>query len=338
MSCCPESNCCEDIGFQTASTTLTTNDTIGAIKMRLGIGRMSYAIPPGLYAIGNPTGDSDVLVSANYKLTFDTLRKNLDGLDIWILILDTNGINVWCAAGKGTFGTNELINRIQVANLSQYVTHKNLIVAQLGAVGISAHEVTKATGYNVIYGPVRASDIKAFIAADYTKTKEQSQATFGLWDRFVLTPMALIPVLKIAVPIIMALATVAHIGIKPFRKFDMYAFLLSIFSGAVLMPILLPFIPFKSFSAKGALVGFSTTFDLLFWSKKLENRNWRLILGHLLLFPAISSFVATQFTGSSTYTSPSGVQKEIKKSMPFIAIAGAIGLILTLWFNARRDD
>ena len=69
---------------------------------------MAYTVEPGLYSVGNPGNDSPVLVSANYKLTFDVLRRNLAGLNCWLLILDTKGINVWCAAGKGTFGTDEL--------------------------------------------------------------------------------------------------------------------------------------------------------------------------------------------------------------------------------------
>ena len=85
---------------------------------------MSYKISPGLYAVGNPDHTSPVLVSANYKLTFDKMRKELSELDCWLLILDTKGINVWCAAGKGTFGTNELVRRISKTRLSKIVSHK----------------------------------------------------------------------------------------------------------------------------------------------------------------------------------------------------------------------
>ena len=66
---------------------------------------MNYKVDPGLYAIGNPNERSPVLVTANYKMSFDNLREALPGRDAWILVLDTRGINVWCAAGKGTFGT-----------------------------------------------------------------------------------------------------------------------------------------------------------------------------------------------------------------------------------------
>ena len=58
------------------STRLEMADRLGAWKARWGIGRMQYRVAPGLYAVGNPTPDSPVLVSANYKLSFDRLRSN----------------------------------------------------------------------------------------------------------------------------------------------------------------------------------------------------------------------------------------------------------------------
>ena len=58
---------------------------------------MNYSVPPGLRD-REPTGDSDVFVTANYKLTFDILRRELKGLHAWVLVLDTKSINVWCAA------------------------------------------------------------------------------------------------------------------------------------------------------------------------------------------------------------------------------------------------
>ena len=102
-------------------TELTSADKIGSFKARWGVGRMSYAIAPGLYAVGDPTPDSPVLVSANYKLSFDSLRQELDGLDLWILVIDTKGINVWCAAGKGTFGTAEIVRMVDKTSLSKVV-------------------------------------------------------------------------------------------------------------------------------------------------------------------------------------------------------------------------
>ena len=157
---------------------------------------MDYKVEPGIYAVNNPNADSVVLVSANYKLSFDVLRSQLDGLDAWILVLDTKGINVWCAAGKGTFGTCELVNRIEASGLANIVSHRNLIVPQLGAVGVSAHEVRKQSGFSVIYGPVRASDIKAFLNAGMKATEDMRQVRFSFYDRLVLTPVEFVNNLK----------------------------------------------------------------------------------------------------------------------------------------------
>ena len=36
-------------------------------------------------------------------MTVDLVRGDLAGVDAWLLVLETYGVNVWCAAGKGTF-------------------------------------------------------------------------------------------------------------------------------------------------------------------------------------------------------------------------------------------
>ena len=84
--------------FPVISTRLTSGDIVGGWRVRWGINRMGYRINPGLYAVGKPDASSPVLVTANYKLTFDSLRKHLQNLNAWILVLDTKGVNVWCAA------------------------------------------------------------------------------------------------------------------------------------------------------------------------------------------------------------------------------------------------
>jgi hypothetical protein len=88
-------------------------DYLGTVKVRWDIGRNNYSVAPGLYKIGNPNSESDVFVSANYKLSFDILRKNLKGLNAWILVIDTKGVNVWCAAGKGTFSTENIFKEVK---------------------------------------------------------------------------------------------------------------------------------------------------------------------------------------------------------------------------------
>ena len=317
------------------STSLNFSDILGSIKARLGIGRMNYAVLPGLYSIGNPNSDSPVLVSANYKLTFDELRKNLSGLDCWLLILDTKGVNVWCAAGKGTFGTDELVNRLHLVELDNIVSHRNLILPQLGAPGVNSNEVKSRTGFSVIFGPVRANDIQAFISSGNKATKEMRLVKFTFIDRLVLTPMELVPAVKKSLPFLGSLSVANCFAKKPFDKHDVAAYVGAILTGSVITPLLLPYIPGKAFAWKGWVAGLCTTVCLL-WKSKRSNL---LKAGWLLLFPAISSFLAMNFTGASTYTSPSGVKKEMQRAVPLIAIAAAIGAAIMLgvhFFGGRK--
>jgi len=339
-SCCCSQNdsyCPEKTGdVPVVSTTLSFTDYLGAWKARWGIGRMDYKVEPGLYAVGNPDNESPVFISSNYKLTFDTLRKNFDGLNCWLLILDTKGINVWCAAGKGTFGTDELVRRIEASELSKYVSHKKLVLPQLGATGVSAHEVKSRSGYDVNYGPVRAADIKEYIDAGYEATKEMRTVKFTLWDRLVLTPMELVPALKYSLPVLGVMFFANLFAPKPFDKTDIAADAGAVLAGTVLTPALLPYIPGKAFAIKGWLMGLGVTACILGATGKFKKGNRLLSAGHLLLFPAISSYLAMNFTGSSTYTSPSGVNKEMKKALPWIIGAAATGAAMTLGVHLFR--
>ena len=327
---CTSETCCAETPVKAISTSLTWSDHLGSWKARWGIGRMDYTVEPGLYSIGNPGNESPVFVSANYKLTFDTLRKNLDGLDCWLLILDTKGINVWCAAGKGTFGTDELVERIESSELLKYVSHKKLILPQLGATGVSAHKVKSNSGYDVEFGPVRAGDIKEYINAGYKATKEMRTVKFTLWDRLVLTPMEFLPALKYTLPVFGVMLLANRFTARPFDKTDIANNIGAVLAGSVITPALLPYIPGRAFALKGCLAGFACTAAILGATGKLKNGHKLLSAGSLLLYPAISSMLAMNFTGASTYTSPSGVNKEMEKSLPFIVGAAAMGAAITL--------
>ena len=330
---CASVACCGGPAAQTVSTSLSFKDRRGAWKVRWGIGRMDYSVEPGLYAVGEPDGDAPVLVSANYKLTFDTLRKNLAGMDCWLLILDTKGINVWCAAGKGTFGTDELVRRIEATRLSGIVRHRKLILPQLGASGVNASEVAKRTGFSSVFGPVRASDIKGFISSGCKATKEMRQVKFTFVDRLVLAPMELVEVAKVFLPILGVLFLINLFAANPFGIYDLAAYAVCIAAGAFLTPVLLPFIPGRAFSFKGGLLG-SICMALLLWAFGWFSSPFLLLgIGYMLLLPALSAFLAMNFTGASTYTSPSGVLKEMRIALPIIIAASISGLVLVLIFK-----
>ena len=314
------------------STTLSFFDVLGSWKCRWSIGRMEYAIEPGLYCVGNPDGQSPVLVTANYKMTFDRLRMELAGLDAWIVVLDTDGINVWCAAGKGTFGTEELVYRLKDTRLAEIVTHRTLILPQLGATGVAAHEVVKQSGFHVVYGPVRACDLKEFLAAGSKATDEMRTVKFALWDRLVLTPVELVNGIKPMFIVFAVMFLLNAIGLGHYGLVDLYALLGAVFVGAFLTPVLLPWVPGRAFSFKGFLLGllWAVGVNLLNGFPAMPWYGWWKAVAYVLILPALSAFCAMNFTGSSTYTSLSGVDKEMKVALPSMLVSTAIGVILLL--------
>lgn len=318
------------------SSTWTPLDYLGALRVRFSIGRSRYRIKPGLYRIGKPGSDSEVLVTANYKLSFDLLRKHLSDLNAWILVLETYGINVWCAAGKGTFSSNELIRQVKESQLNLYVSHRRLIVPQLGAPGVSAQKVKEASGFSVKFGPVRAEDIKAYLSAGYRKLESERTVQFNLWDRFILTAVELANSLKyliIAIMLFVLLSGIHSDGYsfdlmwKEGQKAGLYL-LVAYISGAFLSPLLLPYLPFRHFGGKGLVAGF-LAFGLILLTGN-TGMQIHAMLGWFLISGAVSSYLCMNFTGASTYTSLSGVRKEMRIFIPVQLALSLGGLALFL--------
>jgi acetyl-CoA decarbonylase/synthase complex subunit gamma len=301
---------------------------------------MNYIIDPGLYAMGKPDEKSPVLVTANYKLSFDKLRKELPGRNLWILVLDTKGVNVWCSAGKGTFGTMELVNRIASSGLPQIVSHRELILPQLAGPGVAAHQVKQLSGFKVIYGPIRSKDLPAFLDNGFKATAEMRLKTFATWERIVLIPIELVEALKAGVIIILGLFLFSFLGrlgggwanALSHGLFSALAILTAILAGAVLTPMLLPWLPGRAFSLKGLCLGLLAAVVLTAscWGDWITIAGRLEIIAWLLLIPALSAYLAMNFTGASTYTSLSGVRKEMRWALPLQISAAIVGLILWL--------
>jgi len=298
---------------------------------------MQYTVSPGLYAINTPNAESPVFVSANYKLSFDHLRRALKDIAGWILVLDTKGINVWCAAGKGTFGTEELVARVAATHLKDVVSHRQLIVPQLGAPGVAAHEVSKSTGFRVVYGPVRARDIAGFLAEDLSADAEMRRVCFPMVDRLAVVPVEMVGSVGKAVALAGLFGAMAMhrsgawswAGLRIEGLCAAGLVLFGYLSVSVLVPAGLPWLPGRAFSVKG--IGAGCLAWLLLWASGLYTPPGDLV-AWLLLFIAMGSFMGLNFTGASTYTSLSGVKKETRVAVPFIM--GCVLLSLGFWIRA----
>jgi hypothetical protein len=311
-------------------------DKLGTIMVRCGLHRMNYHFPAGLYLIGEQAPNLPVLVSCNYKLTLDKLRTSLKGKGYWLLILDTKGVNVWCAAGKGTFGTEELIFQLTKWRVKTALKVKEVILPQLGASRMTPHIVQKLTGLKVNYGPIRAEDIDAYLANKRVATETQRTVTFTWKERLVLTPIEFLMSLRYVVAIYPFMVLWNYLNFRQGLSlvapvFQTLPWLLMLFTGAVLFPLALPALPTKGFSTKGAILGLpAVALVLTNWewfalgNDPLQWTAWS--IGYLLCI----GYLALNFTGSTTFTPLSGVAYEVKLFKKYAKGLGAVAVLMMI--------
>lgn len=330
------------IACQQTSTCLSKADKRGHILCRISNAfRMKYTVTPGLYSVGNPGSDSPVFVTSNYKMSFNLLRTNLKSQNAYILVLDTKGINVWCAAGEGTFSTKELIKRIDSTFLVTYVNHREIIVPQLGAPGISAYKVKKETGFTVLYGPVRANDLPQYLKNSKKIEETMRDVQFTLRDRLSLIPMEIWPAIKktwwifLLYFIIMGIDKTGILFKQALENSLLFHFhgIMGLFIGTILVPILLPYIPMRAYTMKGFSLSVLITGLWLLIDKRVITYNPLLLVNALSFQFLISTYFAINFTGSTPFTNMSGVKKEIRFFTPFLILGIIIIVLLTVLYK-----
>jgi hypothetical protein len=288
--------------------------------------------------VGKPDARSPVLVTANYRLSFDTLRRELSGIDAWILVIDTRGINVWCAAGKELFSSAEIVRLVRQTGLSRVVQHRELIVPQLGATGVAGRRVKEESGFSVVWGPIRSEDLPLFLRNGRKADAAMRRVTFSLKERAELIPVEFTNYAK---PGLIALAVwflISGIGPELFSLSAMgsrgllglWTFVGGGLAGLVALPLLLPWLPGRAFAGKAALTGLAAGLAVLAFKGGAMSTLEGFAL--LLLAVSVSSFLGMHFTGSTPYTSPSGVEKEMQWALP-LQSGGAL-LACALWIGA----
>ena len=135
--------------------------------------------PTGLFPIGDPDESSPVIVTGNFSLTIRRVRRALRGQNLWLLVANSDGINVWCAADGGIFTHNRVIDAIKVSGLGSRVEHRQVILPALSASGVDLENIREETGFHAHFGPVYARDIPAYLEGRKKKTEAMRRFDFG---------------------------------------------------------------------------------------------------------------------------------------------------------------
>jgi hypothetical protein len=213
------------------------------------------------------------------------------------------------------------------------VDHRTVIVPQLGASGVAGHTVRTRCGFRVQFGPIRAKDLPRYLAQEGEASPAMRQVRFGLRERLALVPVELVgaapwTLLAWVVLFLLDLIVAPSAGFSAHLRNSLWGwipYLGAIVIGTVFVPILLPWIPGRAFALKGWLLGL--VWVAVYLIGFAPGSSWQQILFLALILPPISASLALSFTGSSTFTSLSGVRKEMRLAVPAILTSVGLGLI-----------
>lgn len=175
---------------------MSVSDVLAATRDFV-LGMLPHRAPTGLVRIGHPGRDGPVLLTGNYTLTVRRLRKALAGLDAWLLVANSKGINVWCAAGGGHLTHHDVISVIRTSGITDEVDHRTIVLPQLAATGVEPRIITERTGWGTRWGPARLEDLPAYLARGQRVKKTERYMRFPLRERLTVAAMWGLPMLAV---------------------------------------------------------------------------------------------------------------------------------------------
>ncbi|TFG12076.1 MAG: methyltransferase domain-containing protein, partial [Promethearchaeota archaeon] len=269
-------------------------------------------IEPGIYRSRNPDRESPIIVTANYEYTYIKVMRDLRNVDAWVLCIDSNGINVWCAARGNDFGNKQLLNAIEATGIEQIANTKTLILPQLSAGGVSIPQLPKKFPYKIKFGPVWSNRLKEFLENSPSKKPDSMKlAKFTLKHRiragithitFLFRKIFLFPLLGLSI-LLLALNqanTLFWVG-----ELTLWIILVNF-----LISIFFPLSSFtRKFVLKALFYGLMNLFifSLLIWI--IHYSIIYVLLQSVIIF-WLSFFSTMSFSGYSMATSPREIQLE----------------------------
>ena len=257
----------------------------------------------GLIKIGNPDRNSPVFLTGNYHLTVARVKRALKGMDAYLLIGNSRGINVWCAATGGRFTNHDVISVLKTSGVEELVAHRNLILPQLAATGVETEIIQKKTGWRVIWGPVYAKDIPLFIENKLKKTQEMRRVAFPLRQR-----------MEMAIAWAFSISVILALIVIPFWHEAIFPLVLLVWGLSLLIFISFPLYS-RWLSSEGKRIGFILFdfgrggFQLILWgvlllgivvySISIGGFNWRFIFRWGFISAVVVLILSIDLMGST---------------------------------------
>jgi NAD-dependent dihydropyrimidine dehydrogenase PreA subunit len=140
---------------------------------------LPFPYKTGMIKIGNPGRDAPVLLTGNFRLTVERVRRALEGIDAYLLVANSRGVNVWCAATGGHLTNHDVVSVLKTSGIAELVDHRQVILPQLAATGIEGKVIHHKAGWRVVWGPVYATSIPQFLDGSLQKTPQMCTVGFA---------------------------------------------------------------------------------------------------------------------------------------------------------------
>ncbi|MFZ0890152.1 MAG: HgcAB-like fusion protein [Candidatus Binataceae bacterium] len=163
---------------------------------------LPFPCKTGLVTIGNPDRNSPVLLTGNFRLTVERVKRAIEGIDAYLLVANSRGVNVWCAATGGLLTNHDVVSVLKTSGIEKMVNHRRVILPQLAATGIETKVVEEKSGWRIVWGPVYAAAIPTFVRNGFKKTPEMREVSFPWPERLEMAVAWAFPISLLALALI----------------------------------------------------------------------------------------------------------------------------------------
>jgi len=121
-------------------------------------------VTPGLYEINNPDGDSPLLVTTNFSITYFSVANEIEssGKPSWLLVTDSEGMSVLTAWAAGKFDAERIAKDAKAFSAAEKIPHHKIIIPGHVAV-ISGDLEEEMPDWQIMVGPREAVDISSYL-------------------------------------------------------------------------------------------------------------------------------------------------------------------------------
>ena len=122
------------------------------------------ATTEGIYKIGNTDGNSPVLLTSNFSLTYFIVSGEMENSRVssYLLVKDTEGLSVMTAWAAGKFGADTIAPFIKKCGITDEVKHRKLIIPGYIAIESGGLE-EELPDWEILVGPREGAHIPAYL-------------------------------------------------------------------------------------------------------------------------------------------------------------------------------